>query len=104
MTKRVVAADVVGAVGAAADPKIQSQAQMRVSILLIAKVKPAMSQMTMRIRRIRELRAAAVAVAVAVNLMSNHPRMIRPTPLSKCVLHARARKKMTLVPCVAQRD
>ena len=58
-----------GAVGAAAAPRNQSQAQMRVPILLIPKVKPAMSQMTMRIRRIRQQRADAVVVAGAVNLM-----------------------------------
>ncbi len=43
MTKRAVAVAVVGAVGAVAVPKIQSQAQMRVPILLILKAKPAMS-------------------------------------------------------------
>ena len=69
MTKRAVAVAVVGAVGAAAAPRNQSQAQMRVPILLIPKVKPAMSQMTMRIRRIRQQRADAVVVAGAVNLM-----------------------------------
>ena len=103
MTKRAVAVAAVGAVGAVAAPKIQSQGSRRVPILLILKAKPAMSQMTMRIRRIRQQRADAVVVAGAVKLMLNHHQMIRPTPLSKCVLHVRARKKMTRVQCVAQR-